>query len=276
MQDLHVGREQDGPAGVAQPCGHVELLRVQGERLVEHPHILEHLAGQQHAGARDPIDLALGGSVPPLHVVAAREPIVGHDRTDEAVAHRVDDARQGPAARIHGSVQVPDHRTHDPRARVRACNGDVVGERPHPPLRVGVQQQHVRRVGGPDALVPRRREVDVLRVLDQTGPRMRGDRARVAAVDRRVVDHQDVDADVAAMRLERCQAPFQVVAGVVVHDDDGELRRAANGHRCGVCATSTMPTMMQKTPAHRSAGTVSFKMNRSASRISTYVSEANG
>ena len=259
VQDLDVGRVEDGPAGVAQPRGQVELLAVQEERLVEHPDLVEHLAGQQHAGAGDPIHLALGGSVPPLHVVPAAEPIARQERPQEAVSHRVDDARERPAARIHGPVRVADHRPHDPRARVRPRDRDVVGERSRPPFRVGVQQQHVRRIGLPDALVPRRREVDVLRVLDQADPRMRGDRARVAAVDRRVVDHQHVDVDVAAMRLERRQAPFEVVAGVVVHDDDGELRRAANRHRCGVCATSTMPTMMQKTPAHRSAGTVSFK-----------------
>ncbi len=276
VQDLDVGRVEDGPAGVAQPRGEVELLAVQEERFVEHPDFVEHLAGQQHAGTGHPVHLAFGRTVPSLHVVPAAEPVARLERPQEAVSHRVDDARERPAARIHGPVQVADHRPHDPRTRMRPRDRDVVGERSRPPLRVGVQQQHVRRVGLTDALVPRRRQVDVLRVLDQTDPGMCGDRARMAAVDRSVVDHQHVDADVAAMRLERREAPFQVVAGVEVHDDDGELRHAATRHRCGVCATSTMPTMMKKTPAHRSAGTVSFSTNRSASRINTYVSEANG
>ena len=98
------------------------------------------------------------------------------------------------------------------------------------------------------------RQEDVLSILDETRPRMGGDRLRVAAVVRRVVDHQHVDVDLAAMGLEGRQAAFEVVPGVEVHDDDGELRLAGSGHRWGVCATSTMPTMMKNTPAQRSEG----------------------
>ena len=83
--------------------------------------------------------------------------------------------------------------------------------------------------------------------------------------------------DVATVRFEGGEASLEVVPGVEVHDDDGQLGRPGiGGHECGVCATSTMPVMMKNTPAHRSVGICSCRMNLSASRISTYDSEANG
>ena len=79
-----------------------------------------------------------------------------------------------------------------------------------------------------------------------------------------VVDDEDVDGTVAAVRRQRREAALQVVAGVVVDDDNGQvgvgrIRRsgisgARPAHVCGVWATSTMPVMMKNTPAHRSGG----------------------
>ena len=76
----------------------------------------------------------------------------------------------------------------------------------------------------------------------------------------------------AAVRFEGGEASLEVVPGVEVHDDDGQLGRPGIGaHECGVCATSTMPVMMKNTPAHRSGGICSCRTKRSASRINTYV-----
>ena len=92
----------------------------------------------------------------------------------------------------------------------------------------------------------------------------------VRAVVRGIVDHEHVERDVTAVSLERGQATLEVVPGVVVHDHDRELGGLGSDrdrHRCGVCATSTMPTMMQNTPAQRSGGICSCNTNRSANRI---------
>ena len=55
---------------------------------------------------------------------------------------------------------------------------------------------------------------------------MGGDGDTVAAVVGGVVDHENVDLEVASVPFERRQAALEVPAGVVVDDDDGEFRRS--------------------------------------------------
>ena len=98
----------------------------------------------------------------------------------------------------------------------------------------------------------------------------RGGRRGMGTVDRRIVDHEHVERDVPAVPLERSEAAIEERTGVVVHDHDRELGGLGGDgdrHWWGVCATSTMPSMMKNTPAHRSGGICSCSRNRSAKRI---------
>ena len=54
VQDLDLGGEQDVPTRVVQTRGHVELLAVEEERLVEHAHFVERLARAAACSSRRP------------------------------------------------------------------------------------------------------------------------------------------------------------------------------------------------------------------------------
>ncbi len=272
MRDLQLRGEEDGPLRLAEPGAQIHVLHVHEVLLVEAPHGLHRLPAEQHGRAGDPLDLTLGGPVPLGHGVRAREPVVRRDSAEEGVHQALPHARNLAGGGLDGPVRVPhDRADHSDR---RVLPGDLqerLQGAPRDP-RVGVEKEDEGRVGIADALVRPGGEPAIDRILEEPQGRVHLHGPLGAAVPGGVVDHDHVEGQLGGGAVRGRDAPAEVVPGVVVDDDDCEIR----GHEPPVLEMRTNPVMMSSTPPHRNPDTGSLRISRSKSRMRTYVSAANG
>jgi hypothetical protein len=166
------------------------------------------------------------------------------------VSERLPQPRDAPGRRLDRPVRVADQGTYRSRARPFPGHLDEGRERASHYLRVGVEEQHEGGRGRRYPLVRCRGESSVGGVADQ--PKLGLFlQCLGTAVARCVVDDNDLQGGVTGARAKRVHAAAQVVPGVVVDDDDREVRLHP---QFGVLEMRKMPDTIRKTPAHRNAG----------------------
>ncbi len=210
-------------AGLPHPVAPVDVLEVQEEALVHRAAAVQRRAARQKAAAQHPVHRPAAAVVEVAHQVALHRAAVGEDPAQDGPAQQQRAQRvEAAAALLQRTVLVQQLRADQPGARVRVGELEQAVERARLHDDVGVQDQVVVGAHGGQAAVAAARITRVLGVEDPAAVGEALVHGGQALVPRGVVDHDHAVADGGRIGGQRLQAPRQVVAGIVVDDDDGQ------------------------------------------------------
>ncbi len=243
----HLGRRhaQNLPPRLAHPPAPVNLLAVHEEPVVQRPHLADGFRAHHQRRAQWVIHGERLRARVQAARVAAVEPRVQQTMVErEEVQQNLREAGEAEGRMLERAVGIDQPRAHraDVGPPVQRAHQGAQGVAAH--LGVGIEQQHVPRVGSGDGLIVGGGEPAILRV---------GDEARLgelrphhvgAAVRRGVVHDPDLAAQGGSLqaRKRRAQARPCQLAGVVTDNNDGEVIHRPPAFRHWRSAISRQPS----------------------------------